>query len=204
MPLCLNEFIKDGSVLNHRSSEFFSTCFYATGPHCNGVRHAVVFHHTRVTDRDIRGALFKAVFGKAASLKKRSDQVVGLSNRGFRVVDEAGLHRLPLSDEPFLLRGAEFANVQCIHTGFALGQLCFGFAWRAMLQNSAGIFRPESIAEGLSAVFAAMLESRNRDDNEENKHYCCGDELGIRKVVRHCVLLGGISAMANSYRKQLP
>jgi hypothetical protein len=82
----------------------------SVGPHRDGVRRAVVFHHAGVSDGDIRGALFKAVLGIAAGLEERSDQVVGFSDRGLGVIDEAGLHGLPLGDESLPLGGAEFAD----------------------------------------------------------------------------------------------
>jgi hypothetical protein len=49
-----------------------------------------------------------------------------------------------------------------------------------------------------------MLESYNRDDNKEDEHYSCDDELSFSQVKRHCVLLGGFSAMANGQWRGFP
>jgi hypothetical protein len=45
-----------------------------------------------------------------------------------------------------------------------------------------------------------MNEPCDRNDNEENKHCGCDDDLGFGKVVRHGVLLGGIPPTANGWR----
>jgi len=73
------------------------------------------FHHVGVKDGDIRGALIKALLGIAAGLEERSDQVVGFRDRGLGVIEEAGLHRLPLGVESLALGDAEVANLQCVY-----------------------------------------------------------------------------------------
>jgi hypothetical protein len=106
----LDELIESGTVLDHCGAKLFSDLFGSVGQHRDGVRRAVVLHHARVRDRDIRGALFEVAFGIAAGLEERSDQVVGFSDRGLGVIEEAGLHGLPLCDESRQLAGAKFAS----------------------------------------------------------------------------------------------
>ncbi|SPE17854.1 hypothetical protein SBA5_1100034 [Candidatus Sulfotelmatomonas gaucii] len=190
--------------MDHRGAELFRACFGWVGPHRDGVRHAVVFHNARVSDGEIRGALFKGVLGIAAGLEERSDQVIGFSDRSLGVVDKARLHGMPLGDVALPLGGAEFADFQCVHAGFTVAQFCLGLARRAMLQNGAVVLRSETIAQGLSAGSAAMNEPYNCDDNEEDKYNYGTDQLGIREVIEHCVLLCGISATAKGGKGRLP
>jgi hypothetical protein len=65
-----------------------------------------------------------------------------------------------------------------------------------MLQDSAVVLRSEAIAEGRSLGFAVLKIRGDGDDNNNDEYNCSNDELGIREVIEHCVLLCGISATA--------
>jgi hypothetical protein len=66
-----------------------------------------------------------------------------------------------------------------------------------MLQNSAVVLRSEAIAEGCGLGFAALKIHGDGYDNNNDEYNCSNDELGIREVIKHCVLLCGIPATAN-------
>jgi hypothetical protein len=139
--------------LDHCGTKLFSACLSPAGTHRDGVRHAVVFHDARISDGDIRSALFKGVLGIAAGLEERSDQVVGFSDRGLGVIDEAGLHGLPLGDESFPLDGAEFADLQCVYAGFTVGQFCSRPLREEPCSRTARSYSdPKRVAEGLRAL----------------------------------------------------
>ncbi len=127
--------IEDGAVLDHCSALLFGGGRDLAQGGGDGVSAALVFHNAGIVNRDIGCALLKVGLGITTSLKKCGDQVVGLSNSSVRVINEAGLHRFPLGYESLPFRDAEFANFQCAHAGFTIGQLCFGLARRTMLQN---------------------------------------------------------------------
>jgi hypothetical protein len=89
--------------------------------------------------------LFKGVLGIAAGLEERSDQVVGFSDRGLRVINEAGLHGLPLGDESLPLGGAEFADFERVHAGFAIGQFCLGLLRGTVLRTARSYSDPKRL-----------------------------------------------------------
>jgi hypothetical protein len=120
------------------------------------------------------------------------------------VIDEAGLHRLPLDGESLPLVGAEIADFQGFDPGLAVGKFCFGPLRGAVLEDSAAVLRSEAIAEGQSACSALMNEPYNCDDNEEDQYNCGTDKLGIREVIKHCVLLCGNSSAAKGEWERLP
>jgi hypothetical protein len=70
------------------------------------VRQPVVIHYERVIDGDISSALFKSGAGIAAGIEERVDQVVGLSEGGLGMIDEAGLDGEPLGDKAIPFGGA--------------------------------------------------------------------------------------------------
>src|ERR1035437_1085654 len=114
------------------------------------------------------------------------------------MVDEAGLHDLPLDDKPLPLGGAEIADLEGFHAGFAIGQLGFGLACGAVRVNGAVVLGPETLAEGQGLDSAAFNVRGNSNDNDEDEYKRGHQELGSREVIvhsveltLHCVLLCG-------------
>jgi hypothetical protein len=99
--------------------------------------------------------------------------------------------------ESRLFGGAEIANPQCVHAGFTIGQFFLGRIQRAMLQDGAVVLRSETIAEGRSLGFAAPKIIASDDDHNDEYSYC-NDDLGNRELMKHCLLLCGISSAAKS------
>jgi predicted nucleotidyltransferase len=60
------------------------------------VRSAVVFHQARMIDGNICSALIKIGYRIAAHPHERGDQLIGLRNCTFRVIDKVGLYRSPI------------------------------------------------------------------------------------------------------------
>jgi hypothetical protein len=149
-----------------------------------------VFHNAGKVNRDIGCALLKVGLGITARLKKLRDQLVGFSDRGLRVADEAGLHRLPLGYQSLPLTNAELADFQCVHAGFTIGRLCFDLARRTILESRAVILGSKTIAQGPSTGSAAMNEPYNCNENEKDKDNCGINELGIGEVIEDGALLG--------------
>jgi hypothetical protein len=74
------------------------------------------------------------------------------------------------------------------------GKFGLGFPPGAVRQNSAIVFRSETIAEGLG--FALFKNSGNDDENNKKDGDRNNDDLGTRELTEHCVLLCGVSATA--------
>jgi hypothetical protein len=152
------------------------------------VRRTIVFHYAGVKNGDVRGAIIKARFGIAFGLEERGDQVVGFSHRGLGVIDEARLQGLPLGDESLPLGSAEFVNPHGVHAVFTKGQICLGCFQGAMHLDSSVVLSSEAIAESRSPGFAASKIIAN-DDKQNDEYDYCNEDLGIRELVKHCVLL---------------
>ena len=104
--LGLEKVVEDGAILDHCGAQLFGGGFHLADADGDRVREAVVLHDARVADGHIGCALLKAGPGIAAGLKKRIDQVIGFGDRGFGMVDEAGLDRMPLCDKAIALGDA--------------------------------------------------------------------------------------------------
>ncbi len=131
--LVLDKFIEDGTVVDHCGAEFFSACVGPPGPHRDGVRQTVVFHHTWVSYGDVSGTLLKAGTRIAAGFKDRINKVFGFCDRGLGMIDEAGLNQVPLRDKAVPLRCPEISDFQGFHSGFPVSQFRFSLARGARL-----------------------------------------------------------------------
>jgi hypothetical protein len=60
-----------------------------------------------------------------------------------------------------------------------------------VLDNGAVILGSNAIAEGPGAGFAALQVHKNGDDSDHDEYERGDDELGVREVREHCVLLCG-------------
>ena len=107
------------------------------------------------------------------------------------MIDEAGLHGLPLGDEALLLWGAEVADSQGFDAGFAIGQFGFGLARGTVRDNRAVVLRAEAVAQGNGSGFAALKVGGHGDDDHQGDDKRGYEELGVGEVKRHCALLYG-------------
>ena len=106
--------------MNHRRSEFFSSgCFFSRADR-NLVGQPVVFHHARMVDRNVRGALIEIGDGIAPSRHDRRHQVIRFRNSSLRRIDKAGLHGLPLLRIPLVFHRIEIANVELVNSLLAI------------------------------------------------------------------------------------
>jgi hypothetical protein len=195
--IVLEEFIEDGTILHQRGAERLSARFASEGPHRDGVRRTIVLHHAGVKDGSIRGALIKAALGIAFGLEERSDELVSFSDRGLGVIEEAGLQGLPLGGESLPFGIVEFVSLQCVHAVFTISQICLGRFQRALHLDGAIVLGTEAIAEGRRPGFAALKIIAN-DDYNNNEYNYSDEELGTRELMKHCVLLCGISSTAKN------
>src|ERR1035437_4488856 len=147
--------------------------------------------------------LLEAGQGVAARLKKRVDQVVGFRDGGPGMVDKAGLDGVPFSDKAIPLGGAEIAELQGFHAGFAVSQLGFDLARGALGKNGRIVLSVETIAEGRGFGLTALKENAYDDENHDHEYKRGQAELGIRELIEysvelklHCILLCGVSATA--------
>jgi hypothetical protein len=177
--------------LDHRGTEFFGGGFDFARTDSYGFRQAVVFHDAGVGDGYIGCALLKAGLGVAAGLKERINEVVGFSDGGFGMIDEAGLNGLPLGDKARPLGGAEVADFQSFHAGFPVGQFGFGFVRGAVRENGAVVLGAETIAEAAGAGFAVFKIQTEGDGNDEEEYNHGNGDLGIRELKLHGDLLCG-------------
>jgi len=138
--LRLRQLVEDRAVLNHRGAKLFGSGLGAGVADGDAVSDAIVFHHARIGDRDIGCALLKAGHGIAAGFEERIDQVIGLSDSGAGMIDEAGLNDLPLTGEAFPLGNAEIPNWKGFHAALPIGELRFGVARGAVRDDGAIVF----------------------------------------------------------------
>jgi hypothetical protein len=117
------------------------------------------------------------------------------------MVDKARLDGVPFGDKAIPLRDADITNLQGFNASFAISQLDFGFARGALGKNGAVILGAETLAKGRGFGFAALDESANHDENQDDEHNSGQDELDIRELIEHsvelklhCILLCGVSA----------
>lgn len=86
---------------------------------------------------------------------------------------------------------APIADFQSFYAGFPVGQLCLGLLRGAVCENGAVVFRSETIAEGQGSGSAVFKIRDNGDDNDDDQYNRSNDELHVREVIGHCVLLCG-------------
>src|ERR1035438_7495618 len=140
-------------------------------------------------DGKIGGALVELGNRVAPRQQEGADQFVGFGDRAFWVIDEAGLHRLPLSQKARALRGSQIADIQFLYAGGAIGQLGFGLLFRAMHADGAVVLRPELIAQRQRMFLAPFQVDAHDNANDHDNHNHGNDESWIHKTEVHGTLL---------------
>jgi hypothetical protein len=109
-----------------------------------------------------------------------------------------------------MLGSAEVADFEGYNTGFAIGQLGFGFVRSAELCNGAIILCAETFAQAHGLGFAVFKVGGNSDENHDDEYNRGQSELGIREVIKHsvelklhCILLCGASATVRTVGETL-
>lgn len=115
----LQEFVEERAVLNHRGAKVFGGGLVGGEAGGYGVRGAVVLDDAGMVDGDVGGALLEVGDGIAAGLHERGDEFVGFGDGALGMIDEAGLHGLPVGHEAFALGGAEVADLEVFDARFA-------------------------------------------------------------------------------------
>ena len=80
----------------------------------------VVFHGTRMVDRNVGGSLIAILYWIAASLHYRRHQIVCFRDGPLRGIDKAGLHRLPLFRKSLVFCQIKIANVELFNPLLAI------------------------------------------------------------------------------------
>jgi hypothetical protein len=108
---------------------------------------------------------------------------------------------VPFGDKAIPLGDAEIADLHGFNAGFAISQLELGLARGALGKNGTVVLGAETLAKGRGFGFAALDESANHDENQDDEHNSGQDELDIRELIEysvelklHCILLCGVSA----------
>ena len=201
--LGLGQLIEDGAVLDHGCAKLLGSGFNLAERDGDGVGGTVVFHDAGIGDGEVGGSLLEADLGVAAGFKEGVDEVVGLSDRGAGVIDEAGLDGVPLGDETLALGDAEVADIKGFDAGFAVVEFGFGGAGSAG-EDGAVVLGSEAVAEGPGAGTAVLDVSGYGNDDEKNQDQCGDEKLGVGDMGENSVditlhgdlLWGEISAVA--------
>ncbi len=146
---------------------------------------AIVFDHARVIDGDVGCTLFEIGDGIATSVHEGGDEVVGLDDSAARVVDEAGLHNLPLADEAVAFGRGEIMDVEAIDALLASREGGLGIAFGTTLEDGAVILRAKPGAQMFGLLFALVDNDGNYHSDDHDKSNDANDESGVIRVELH-------------------
>jgi hypothetical protein len=202
--LGLEELIEDGAILDHRGAKFFGGGVEAAVAGGDIIGEPVIFHDTGVGNGYIGGALLEGGLRITAGKQESVDKIVGFSDCGLGVIDEASLNAFPLDDEALALGGSEVADLEGFHAGFAVGKFCFGLLRGSVRDDGAIVFRSETILQGEGAGFAVLKVCRKDDGQDEDKRGYGKGDLSVRELKIHCVLLCGNVRYGKGLMVRLP
>jgi hypothetical protein len=94
--VCISEqFFEQRPVVNHGFAQVFGADFAAALAKSNAVSDPIVFHDDWMVNGNIGGTLIEVRHGIAAGLHQLVDQLIGLGERSFGVVNKIRLHDPP-------------------------------------------------------------------------------------------------------------
>ena len=101
------------------------------------------------------------------------------------MVDEAGLHYLPLAEEAVAFGGSEIVDVEAVDALFARGEGGLSIAFGATFENSAVVLGAEAVAK-MFGLLLALVDDDGYDHGDENYKYDdANDESGIIRIELH-------------------
>ena len=181
----LEELVEESAVLEHGRAHVFSGDLRATGALGNGVGGAVVFDDAGVVDRDVGGALLEVDHGIAAGVHERGDEFVGFDDGAAGVINEAGLHELPLVEEALAFGGCEVVDLEALDALFTSCEGGLGFALGATLEDRAFVFGAEAGAQAFGLLSALADKDGNNDCDDHDKNDDANDESWVRRIELH-------------------
>src|SRR5580698_7406915 len=99
-PWLADEFLKKGAVMNHDLAQVFGAGLALRAAKSALVGCTIIFENARMTDGDLRRALFKVADRVAARGQDVAEELVGVSHRVPRPIDEARLNSAPGFEKP--------------------------------------------------------------------------------------------------------
>ena len=180
--LDLKEFIKQRTVMNHGGAQFFCGGLVFGGVHRDFMRSAVVVDQVSVMHRNVCSALREAAWGKAACLHDHIDKFISFSDRSPWMIDEAGLHGVPLGYEAGAFLAGQLSNLELVDAMNPSLKVGFSFVSCFVFAQTVIVFGTEAVTES-EGVFPAPVDYQSDNDGNGEEYYNDANDEGGALVV---------------------
>ena len=140
------KFVKERAVVDYCLTHFFRAGFIALPPQCECASRAVILDDHRMIHREIVRTPIEIFDGVATRGHYMRDELVGLADGAFRVVDKERLDAAPFPCERIGLILSEFVQVETVDAISAFPENGFS-ACRADRLNGSFVLGAETLAQ---------------------------------------------------------
>src|SRR5579871_734196 len=137
----------------------------------DGMGGAVIFHHHRVIDRNVGGALLELTNRISPRAHHFGYKVFGHGDGRLRIVDKPGLDLFPTLFEMAPISFREGTDFELFPAFFAELEHALGLSRVAFLLQYAIVFRAETLAEFLTAALARHQKRDHGDGDDGNDQH---------------------------------